>query len=87
MSGEADANFAGVGFLPPLLRRSIIGYCSHSSRVVSVKVRVSGGKAGFLSCYAPHSGYPVADRQAFFEDVAATCNRLSHHVPLMLLGD
>ena len=87
-SSEGSKECAGVGFMvAPWMRRSIISFCQASSRMASLKIRVRGGKLVLISCYAPHSGYPLIDRVNFFQSVAAFANKLSAHGPKLLLGD
>ena len=37
--------------------------------------------------YIPHSGKPFHDRQAFFQSLGKTVSKISHHGPLVVIGD
>ena len=50
-------------------------------------MRVSGDKAGIVSCYAPHSGHALADRSQFFETLGTVCTRMSLHGPMCVAGN
>ena len=79
---------AGVGFIvAPWLRRSVVGFCQASSRMASLKLRVQGGKAAFISAYAPHSGKRFDERQQFFQEVSDFLSQTSCHGPKFLMGD
>eukprot|EP00959_Pyramimonas_sp_CCMP1952_P144964 3034829-Pyramimonas_sp.AAC.1 len=52
-----------------------------------LKLRVRGGKIAICSAYAPHSGKPFVDRQAFFSDLAGFLGSHSAHGPVLLFGD
>ena len=68
-------------------RRYVVSFCQQSSRMTSLKIRVSGGRATICSIYAPHSGRPRDDRQAFFQQVAHWLLSRSCHGPLLVFGD
>lgn len=90
LSGSAGLTreFAGVGFIvAPWARQSLISFKQISNRLASVKVRVEGGKAVFFSAYAPQSGRPFDERQAFFQMVADAYEKTSSHGPKIMLGD
>jgi hypothetical protein len=69
------------------MRRSVIGFVQASSRFASLKLRVEGGKINLITAYAPHSGYPYAERQRFFTELGDFENKLSAHGPNLILGD
>ena len=79
---------AGVGFIvAPWMRHCIVSFCQVSARMASLKIRVQGGKMALVSCYAPHSGYPLEDRVRFFSDLQAFTRNISVHGPKLILGD
>ena len=53
----------------------------------SVKLRVQGGKAAFISTYAPHSGKPYDERQRFYHELGVFVNKTTAHGPKFVLGD
>jgi hypothetical protein len=53
----------------------------------STKGRVHGGKATIITAYAPHSGYPFAVRQKFFQDLGHLFGSFPSHGPRLLYGD
>ena len=79
---------AGVGFIvAPWLRQSVVGFCQASSRMASLKLRIKGGKAAFISAYAPHSGKHYDERQAFYHELGEFIARTTAHGPKFVLGD
>ena len=61
---------AGVGFIiAPSLRTAIVSFRQENDRMAALKLRVRGGKAVFVSAYAPHSGYVYSVWQKFFHNL------------------
>ena len=90
LSGPSSSchDSAGVGFLvAPWLRRSVVGFCQASSRMASLKIRIIGGKAAFISAYAPHSGKTYVERQTFYNELGEFIAKTTSHGPKFVLGD
>ena len=90
LSGASDdqREYAGVGFLvAPWLQAAVVGYTQFSNRLASIKIRISGGQAVFISAYAPHGGYPFAERQAFYDELERFALLQKPHGPTVILGD
>ena len=87
-TSTGDREHAGVGFLvAPWMRKYVVSFTQPSSRFASLKIRVKGGKINLITAYAPHNGYPYADRQRFFSELGDFENRLSGHGPNFVFGD
>ena len=87
-SNTEEREYAGVGFLiAPSIRSTIIGFCQHSNRIACLKIRVPGGKAAILSCYAPHAGRDFEERLGYFQDLAKFWKSVSSYGPKLCLGD
>ena len=83
-----DRERAGVGMIvAPSVRSSLIGFCQISSRMMSAKVRVRGGKVAIWSTYAPHEGRPPDERQAFYTDLGRHLGQSSTHGATLVCGD
>ena len=90
LSGSAgtDAEHAGVGFIvAPCLRCAVVSFRQENNRMAALKLRVPGGKVVFVSAYAPHSGKPYIERQAFYRNISSFASNLSSHGPKFLMGD
>ena len=90
LSGSAGdgREHAGVGFLiSPVMRKTIVSFCQATSRMASLKLRISGGKMAIVNAYAPHSGHPFPIRQGFFHELSEFVQRISCHGPKILCGD
>ena len=91
LSGSSETETvetAGVGFLvAPHLRHSVIGFCQKSSRMASLKLRVSGGKVPVFSVYAPHNGKPYEERSNFYSELSCFMSSASGNGPKVALGD
>ena len=86
--GEGKRERAGVGFIvAPWLVKSIIGFHCHSHRLASLRLKVVGGSAGFISAYAPHSGYCFNSTQRFFQDLSSYVQRINCYGPRLVYGD
>ena len=75
--------YRGVGFIvAPWLRHAVQGFTQSSCHLASIRIRVSGGSACFVSAYAPHGGYELSVRADFFHDLAdfiAKARRMGRH--------
>jgi len=86
--GDADREYAGVGFIvAPSLRRAVRGFKQLSERLCSIRLRISGGTAVFMSAYAPQSGRSYESRQEFFDDLEEFYMQEKTHGPCYILGD
>ena len=86
--GDGESEAARVGFIiAPHVRRSVYSFRQHSSRIVSLRLRVLGGKALVVSAYTPHSGYSYDIRQNFFHELQEYVQGQSCHGPKLVYGD
>ncbi|CAE8742047.1 unnamed protein product, partial [Polarella glacialis] len=58
-----------------------------SSKMLSLKLRVTGGKMPIANTYAPHSGKPLDERQCFWDDFNSYLQSLSGNGPTLDFGD
>ena len=67
-SGEVQQrSYAGVGFIVSTrVRHAVSGFLQHSDRLASLRVRVPGGEACFVSVYAPTNEYCFEVWQSFY---------------------
>ena len=87
-SETEDVETAGVGVLiAPSMRRSVVSFCQASSRMVSLNIRVPGGKMTVCSIYAPHNGKSVEERRSLFHNMSTWLTSRSRHGPLCVLRD
>ena len=83
-----EREWAGVGFVvAPWLRHAVCGFIQFSSRLASIRIRIPGGSACFISAYAPHDGKNLTIRADFFHDLAAFTARCRTHGPTYVVGD
>ena len=87
-SGNKYSTHAGVGFIiAPFMRKAIYGFDCLNARLMSIKIRVPGGKIAIINGYAPHSGLALEDRP--FVSLALQCkynvsqSRMKHVPSLM----
>ena len=87
-SEGAESRCAGVGFIvAPRLKKAVVSFCQYSPRLASIRIRVTGGCAVFISSYAPHSGHSFEDRSVFYTDLEAFAEKQKTHGPTYILGD
>ena len=87
-SEGASPSYAGVGFLvAPHLRRSVVGLLQFSDRLASLRVRVSGGQACFVTAYAPTNQKDFETRHAFYTQAHDFIQSQRVHGPTFAVGD
>ena len=59
----------------------------HSSRMIEECFKMHGPPLVLLSCYAPHMGRQIEEREAFFNLLGSRCNDISRKVELIAVGD
>ena len=80
--------YAGVGFLvSPRILHAVIGFTQHSPRIAALRIRVEGGTLVLISAYAPHGGYPYADRQQFYHEPSDVYLRKKSNGVTIILED
>ena len=86
--GDEEREFAGVGFVvAPSFRKFVIGCDPYSSRISSLKIRVTGGCGYIFSVYAPHNLHALDARSKFYEDLSASLKKTKSNGPRLLMGD
>ena len=81
-------SYAGVGFIvSPRVRHAVSGFLQHSDRLASLRVRVPGGEACFVSVYAPTNEYSFEVRQSFYYEAQDFVSSQRVHGPTFALGD
>ena len=87
-SSTSSKEFAGAGFVvAPWAMASVVGFLQFSNRLSCMKIRVSRGQIAIINGYAPHSGYPFAVRQCFFEKLGDMIRKTSLNGLKLVFGD
>jgi len=85
---DGEREYAGVGFIiSPDLRKSVMSYMQHSSRLAVLKLKVSGGSMAILCAYAPPGTKPREQRQQFYSTLGDVASTVTTHGPKILAGD
>ena len=90
LSGRNDSEkeWAGVGFVvASKLAKHVVGFCQISSRVLSLRLRMTGGIVAFICVYAPHNLKDMNEKLAFYEDLDGCYKSTSTNGPKIVLGD
>ena len=91
LSGSGDSSrrsWSGVGFMvPPWCVSKVHGFLQYSDRMASLKLKVTGGKAGIITGFAPHNLRPYDERRDFYDSLAKLWKRTSVNGRKYLFGD
>ena len=86
VGGERE--FAGVGtIVAPWARRYVIGFSEFPDRIMSMKIRITGGQLGIVCAHVVQGGRDFTDRHSFFDVLSDYLHRLKCHGPKLVVGD
>ena len=90
-SGHEDANAPhtdGIGFmLAPQAAKSLIGWNTVSSRIITARFHTKIGKATFIQCYTPTNEANDEAKTDFYERLQVVIDRIAIKDLILLLGD
>ena len=87
-SDGTHRSWSGVGFVvAPWCTHRIHGFLQFSDRMASLKLKVSGGKVGIITGYAPHNLKPYDERHDFYINLGKLWEQTSVNGHKYLFGD
>ena len=85
---RGEREYAGVGFIvAPWVKAAVMSFTQRSSRLASIKFKISGGSLILVSAYAPHGQHEFDVRQEFFIEARQFVSEQKCHGPIMMMGD
>ena len=87
-SGEMNKHINGVGFLVnKSIRNSVLGCCSVSSRLITIRLRASPFNITIIQVYAPTSEHKDEEIEEFYTQLQATIHKTNKKDILIIQGD